>query len=64
MNHTRSTPNMRLNQVRGGGITGGMRLDEAGVSSARAWLAMQVNYDLARERETDHPNVRRLTDAA
>jgi addiction module HigA family antidote len=41
-----------------------VRLEEAGVSSARAWLAMQVAYDLAKERGSAHPNVRPLTDAA
>lgn len=33
-----------------------VRLERAGVSTARAWLAMQSNYDLSKEFET-HPNV-------
>ncbi|MEO7374702.1 MAG: HigA family addiction module antitoxin [Terrimesophilobacter sp.] len=36
-----------------------VRLERAGVSTARAWLAMQSNYDLAKEFET-HPEVRPL----
>lgn len=32
-----------------------VRLERAGVGTARAWLAMQTNYDLARELEgKDH----------
>ncbi|GLI27615.1 transcriptional regulator [Agromyces rhizosphaerae] len=32
-----------------------VRLERAGVGTARAWLAMQTNYDLARELESrDH----------
>jgi addiction module HigA family antidote len=33
-----------------------VRLERAGVSTARAWLAMQSNYDLSKEFET-HPEV-------
>lgn len=32
-----------------------LRLESAGVSTARTWLAMQMNYDLARE-EALHPH--------
>ena len=32
-----------------------VRLERAGVGTARAWLAMQTNYDLARELDSnDH----------
>ncbi|GLY26848.1 HigA family addiction module antitoxin [Kineosporia sp. NBRC 101731] len=41
-----------------------VRLEEAGVSTARAWLAMQVAYDLAVERASGRPKVRRLEDVA
>lgn len=39
-----------------------VRLQEAGVGSARAWLAMQAAYDLATERASGTPKVRRLID--
>ena len=42
-----------------------LRLEMAGVSTARAWLAMQVNYDLAQAKQYPQPPVRALqTDAA
>jgi len=37
-----------------------VRLERAGVGTARAWLAMQANYDLARELDGDTPEVRPL----
>lgn len=37
-----------------------IRLEEAGVGTARAWLAMQTAYDLAVERAAGVPKVRRL----
>lgn len=37
-----------------------LRLEMAGVSTARAWLAMQANYDLARARQHTQPPVRAL----
>ncbi|MFB9955400.1 HigA family addiction module antitoxin [Cellulomonas denverensis] len=37
-----------------------IRLELAGVSTARAWLAMQAAYDLARARDTTLPQVVRL----
>lgn len=40
-----------------------VRLEEAGVGTARAWLALQAAYDLAAERAAGVPRVRRL-DAA
>ena len=46
--HARISPNLAV------------RLEEAGVSTARAWLAMQTAYDLARERAAERPEVRRL----
>lgn len=36
------------------------RLELAGVGTARAWLAMQVNYDLAAVQQQPHPTVRAL----
>jgi addiction module HigA family antidote len=41
-----------------------IRLEEAGAGTARAWLAMQIAYDLATERATGRPKVRRLEDVA
>lgn len=40
-----------------------LRLERAGVSTARAWLAMQSNYDLARAEERPQPAVRMLAAA-
>jgi len=37
-----------------------VRLECAGVGTARAWLAMQLAHDLAVERATGTPQVRRL----
>jgi addiction module HigA family antidote len=37
-----------------------VRLERAGVGTARAWLAMQSNYDLARELADGTPEVRPL----
>ncbi len=41
-----------------------LRLEQAGTSTARAWLAMQVNYDLWCARQHAQPPVRPLQDAA
>jgi antitoxin HigA-1 len=46
--HARISPNLAV------------RLEEAGVSSARAWLAMQSAHDLAAERAAGVPKVRKL----
>ena len=37
-----------------------VRLERAGVGTARAWLAMQANYDLARELDGNDHDVRPL----
>ncbi|WP_417583239.1 HigA family addiction module antitoxin [Nitrincola sp.] len=37
-----------------------LRLEMAGVSTARAWLVMQVNYDLAQDKLHPQPLVRAL----
>ncbi|WP_265257702.1 HigA family addiction module antitoxin [Verminephrobacter aporrectodeae] len=37
-----------------------LRLEMAGVSTARAWLAMQANYDLAQARKLPQPPIRAL----
>lgn len=37
-----------------------IRLESAGVSTARAWLAMQVNYDLAQAMKRPQPSVKTL----
>lgn len=50
--HARISPNLAL------------RLEQAGVSTARAWLAMQTAYDLARERAAGLPKVVRLDPVA
>jgi antitoxin HigA-1 len=41
-----------------------VRLEQAGVSTARAWLAMQANHDLWRALQHEQPPVERLQDAA
>ncbi|MDE2517582.1 MAG: HigA family addiction module antidote protein [Rhodospirillales bacterium] len=40
-----------------------IRLEKAGVGTARAWLAMQSSYDLARAMEHQQPPVRALQNA-
>ena len=40
-----------------------LRLEMAGVSTARAWLAMQVNYDLAQAKLRAQPPIRALRPA-
>jgi addiction module HigA family antidote len=50
--HARISPNLAV------------RLEQAGVGTARAWLAMQSAHDLARERASGLPKVRRLDDVA
>lgn len=37
-----------------------LRLERAGVSTARAWLVMQANYDLWQAMQHKQPPVRRL----
>lgn len=37
-----------------------IRLEQAGVGTARAWLAMQANYDLWQARQHKQPPVRAL----
>lgn len=46
--HARVSPNLAV------------RLEEAGVGTARAWLAMQSAHDLAAERAAGVPAVTRL----
>ncbi|HEX3827937.1 MAG TPA: HigA family addiction module antitoxin [Sporichthyaceae bacterium] len=46
--HARISPNLAV------------RLEEAGVGTARAWLAMQSAHDLAAERAAGIPEVRKL----
>jgi len=46
--HARVSPNLAI------------RLEEAGVSTARAWLALQTAHDLAAERATGTPKVDKL----
>lgn len=41
-----------------------VRLEQAGVSTARAWLAMQANYDLWQAMQHEQPPVRRLQGSA
>jgi addiction module HigA family antidote len=50
--HARVSPNLAV------------RLEEAGAGTARAWLAMQIAYDLAVERAAGTPHVRKLNAAA
>lgn len=41
-----------------------IRLERAGVGTARAWMAMQPNYDLWQALQRDHPPVRLLQASA
>lgn len=41
-----------------------VRLELAEVGTARAWLAMQANYDLARAMRREQPPVRALQEVA
>lgn len=50
--HARVSPNLAV------------RLEEAGVGTARAWLAMQTVYDLAAQRAEGVPKVRKLSPMA
>lgn len=40
-----------------------VRLEQAGVSTAQAWLAMQANYDLWQAMQRPQPPVRRLQES-
>ncbi|GHT96459.1 hypothetical protein AGMMS49545_21460 [Betaproteobacteria bacterium] len=37
-----------------------IRLESAGVGAARAWIALQANYDLWRARQHKQPQVQRI----
>jgi addiction module HigA family antidote len=50
--HARISPNLAV------------RLEAAGVSTARAWLAMQSAHDLAAERAAGVPKVRKFETVA
>lgn len=41
-----------------------VRLEQAGVSTARAWLSMQANYDLWQAMQHRQPDVRALQERA
>lgn len=41
-----------------------VRLEQAGVSTARAWMVMQANYDLWQAMQHEQPPIRHLQDAA
>ncbi|MFG1298009.1 HigA family addiction module antitoxin [Xanthobacter sp. V13C-7B] len=41
-----------------------IRLERAGVSTARFWITLQANYDLAKALEHDQPEVRPLQAAS
>ena len=41
-----------------------LRLERAGASTARAWLAMQANFDLAQAMQRQQPDVQPLDDKA
>ncbi|GAB4361101.1 MAG: HigA family addiction module antitoxin [Gammaproteobacteria bacterium] len=41
-----------------------VRLEKAGASTARAWLAMQANYDLWQAMQHEQPPVRTLREDA
>ncbi|MDQ3561262.1 MAG: HigA family addiction module antitoxin [Pseudomonadota bacterium] len=40
-----------------------IRLERAGVSTARFWMALQANYELSRAMQRDQPHVRPLNAA-
>ncbi|RWJ04888.1 MAG: addiction module antidote protein, HigA family [Mesorhizobium sp.] len=41
-----------------------IRLEQAGVSTARFWMNLQTNYELSKAQELKRPGVRRLQPAA
>lgn len=41
-----------------------LRLERAGVSTARFWMTLQTNYELAQAEQRNQPKVQRLQDAA
>ncbi|MFA5683887.1 MAG: HigA family addiction module antitoxin [Lysobacteraceae bacterium] len=41
-----------------------IRLERAGVSTARFWMTLQLNYELSRAEQRAQPRVRRLQTAA
>lgn len=41
-----------------------LRLERAGVSTARFWMTLQANYELAKAKRRKQPKVQRLQDAA
>ena len=41
-----------------------VRLERAGVSTARFWMTLQANYELAQAKKRKQPKVQRLQDAA
>lgn len=41
-----------------------LRLERAGVSTARFWMTLQANYELARAEQRVQPRVQRLQAAA
>lgn len=51
-----------LNRRTGMSLTLALRLEMAGISTAQAWLAMQLNYDLAQARKHHRqPIIQRLS---
>ena len=41
-----------------------IRLERAGVSTARFWMTLQSNYELAQAERREQPTVQRLQDVA
>ncbi|MFW7342506.1 HigA family addiction module antitoxin [Pollutimonas sp. H1-120] len=41
-----------------------IRLETAGISTARFWIALQAEYDLAKAKEHKQPKVERLMSAS
>jgi len=41
-----------------------VRLELAGIGSARVWLAVQMDYDLWQSKHREHPCIERLTAVA
>lgn len=41
-----------------------IRLERAGVSTARLWITLQANFDLAQAMKRKQPRIKRIQDAA
>lgn len=60
----RSTLSRILNGRAGISLDLAVRLERAGVSTARFWMTLQTNYELAQAEQWTQPTVQRLQTAA